>query len=416
MIIKRDKYFQKITNVLSLGKSIFFVWARQVWKTTLMKNFLDVNKIDYFYINFDEIFWIWTKWFDTLQDFVNFLNLYYKTDILKYDFIVFDEVARVKNFNIILKALIDRYKQKTFFCSSSGNYDWVDSILEGLAWRLIKIEVFPLDFEEFLYFKWISNFKNLQITKNTFSILESYLEEYLTFGWYPEVVLTDDVYWKIKILQSISNSILQKDIINFVKAEKIFDLKRLIIYLRENIWSLFSYEKLASTLGLKYHDVKLFLDVLEKSYLIFTLSTFWTDGKIEITSKKKVYINDFWLFNSFLQRFDSDFIIEWKYVEQFVFSQLRFNIDDLQNLYFYRKRNESEIDFVLQSNWKLIPIEVKTSDKDNIPKIFESFCKKYSEKIKFFVKTSKTLQKQRNLWDCIVKILPYIKIVEVLED
>jgi predicted AAA+ superfamily ATPase len=85
-------------------------------------------------------------------------------------------------------------------------------------------------------------------------------------------------------------------------------------------------------------------------------------------------------------------------------------------LYFYRKRNESEIDFVLQSNWKLIPIEVKTSDKDNIPKIFESFCKKYSEKIKFFVKTSKTLQKQRNLWDCIVKILPYIKIVEVLED
>jgi predicted AAA+ superfamily ATPase len=56
---------------------------------------------------------------------------------------------------------------------------------------------------------------------------------------------------------------------------------------------LFSYEKLASTLGLKYHDVKLFLDVLEKSYLIFTLSTFWTDGKIEITSKKKVYINDF---------------------------------------------------------------------------------------------------------------------------
>jgi len=416
MIIKRDKYFQKITNVLSLGKSIFFVWARQVWKTTLMKNFLDVNKIDYFYINFDEIFWIWTKWFDTLQDFVNFLNLYYKTDILKYDFIVFDEVARVKNFNIILKALIDRYKQKTFFCSSSGNYDWVDSILEGLAWRLIKIEVFPLDFEEFLYFKWISNFKNLQITKNTFSILESYLKEYLTFGWYPEVVLTDDVYWKIKILQSISNSILQKDIINFVKAEKIFDLKRLIIYLRENIWSLFSYEKLASTLGLKYHDVKLFLDVLEKSYLIFTLSTFWTDGKIEITSKKKVYINDFWLFNSFLQRFDSDFIIEWKYVEQFVFSQLRFNIDDLQNLYFYRKRNESEIDFVLQSNWKLIPIEVKTSDKDNIPKIFESFCRKYLEKIKFFVKTSKTLQKQRNLWDCIVKILPYIKIVEVLED
>jgi predicted AAA+ superfamily ATPase len=45
--------------------------------------------------------------------------MFYQTDILNYDFIVFDEIIRVKNFNIILKALIDKYPNKTFFCSAS---------------------------------------------------------------------------------------------------------------------------------------------------------------------------------------------------------------------------------------------------------------------------------------------------------
>jgi hypothetical protein len=45
----------------------------------------------------------------------------------------------------------------------------------------------------------------------------------------------------------------------------------------------------------------------------------------------------------------------------------------------------------------LIPIEVKSNDKDNIPKIFKSFDLKYWDRIKFFIRTTKSLVKIRDL-------------------
>jgi predicted AAA+ superfamily ATPase len=56
--------------------------------------------------------------------------MFYQNDFLEHNFIVFDEIIRVKNFNIILKALIDRYPEKIFFCSASGEYEIVENILE----------------------------------------------------------------------------------------------------------------------------------------------------------------------------------------------------------------------------------------------------------------------------------------------
>jgi predicted AAA+ superfamily ATPase len=166
-----------------------------------MKMYLQNNNLKYFYINFDEVFWLWIWDFKSVFDFIDYLNLFYQTDILKYDFIVFDEIIRVKNFNILLKALIDKYPEKTFFCSSSWEYEIVENTIEWLAWRIIKINVYPLDFEEFLFFKKIT--PTLCKNKHYFEILKRYLLEYLTFWGYPEVVLTNDIQSKKLVIKSI---------------------------------------------------------------------------------------------------------------------------------------------------------------------------------------------------------------------
>jgi predicted AAA+ superfamily ATPase len=64
------------------------------------------------------------------------------------------------------------------------------------------------------------------------------------------------------------------------------------------------------------------------------------------------------------------------------------------HIYFWRNKNQYEIDFILKNKLtnKLIPIEVKSSDSDNIPKIFKSFAKKYSTNIDYFVKITQTLE------------------------
>lgn len=412
MLIERKKYINLIDRIVNLWKSIFFVWSRQVWKTTLMKMYCEMRWLDYFYINFDEIVWVWRVEFNNLNQFLQELNFYYKKDILQYDLVIFDEVSKVKNFNVFLKALIDKYPQKIFFASSSGNYDFVDSILEGLAGRIIKIEVFPFDFEEFLQAKWVELIS--VNSERSYNLVFPYLQEYLIFGGYPEVVLQSDFENKKIILKSIVDSIFEKDLINFVKLEKILDLKQLMKYLRRNLWSLFSFEGLANDLGLKIYDVKYFIKILERSYLLYLLSPFWTSKKIEVSTKMKIYLNDFGIYNFVLNNFE-DFYLDWSLVEQFVFLQLRYNLDITDEIYFYRKINWSEIDFILEKWWKLIPIEVKLGNKVKIPKIFVSFAERYGDKVKYFVKTTKWLVDTKDIDGIPVKFLSFLNIKEVLE-
>jgi predicted AAA+ superfamily ATPase len=87
---------------------------------------------------------------------------------------------------------------------------------------------------------------------------------------------------------------------------------------------LFSYEGFANKLGVKLNDLKVFINALERIQLVFLLNPFFTDKKIEISSKQKIYINDFGIYNFLVNNFDVE--LDGKFVEQFVFNQLKFNL------------------------------------------------------------------------------------------
>ncbi len=401
-MIKREKYINQINQILALNKSIFLVGARQVGKTSIMKYIWENIKKKSFYINFDEIATSSLIEFQNLEEFINYLNAYFWVDIQDYDILLFDEVVRIKNFNIILKALIDKFENKNIIASASWNYDIVWEIVEGLAWRIVKIEVFPLDFKEFLEFKWKKI--NLDfITEQIFSLIKNDLLEFLTFWSYPEVVLTKDYESKKIILKSIIDSVWWKDLRRFLKEEKVLEVEKLVLYLSKNIWSLFSYEGLANKLWLKLNDVKNYLSLLEKSYLIFKLDPFFTDKKLEYSKKQKIYFNNFWTINYFSGNLNLKQIIDWIDVEQTLFLNLRFNLKFQDKIYFYQKINWTEIDFILKRNWKIFPIEAKTSNRDTIPKSFNSFLEKYFDEIWEFYKTTTSINFVRELnWKKVI--------------
>lgn len=406
-MIERKKYINKIKNVFWVSKSVFLVWARQVWKTSLMKYILWETKG--FYINFDEIATLWIIEFNNLQEFVNYINSYFSIDINDFDILCFDEIIRIKNFNIILKWFIEKYPKIKTISSASWNYEIVWDIVDWLAGRIVKIEVFPLDFKEFLIFKWKSIDLNI-MSENIYKLIENDLFEYITFWSYPEVVLENSFNNKKIILKSIIDSIFEKDLRNFISQDKILDLKKLILYLSKNIWSLFSYEWLAWDLWLKLNDVKKFIFLLEKSYLIFTISPFFTDKKNEYSKKQKIYFNNFWVVNYFTWNLELKNIIDWKDVEETLFLNLRYNLEFNDNLFFYQKVNGSEIDFILKRNWKITPIEAKLSNKDVIPKIFNSFYEVYSEEIDYFIKSTKNINFTREFNQTKVLWIPFYNI------
>ena len=403
-MIKREKYISVIERILSIKKSIFLVWSRQVWKTSLMKYVENNFGKKSFYINFDEIVTSWFIEFQNLGEFINYINAYFWVNIEDYDILLFDEVVRIKNFNIVLKWLIDKYKDKNIIASASWNYEIVWDIVEGLAGRIIKIEVFPLDFKEFLIFKW-KNIDLDSVTENIYSLFENDLMEFLTFGSYPEVVLETNYENKKLILKSIIDSVFEKDLVKFIKQEKVLDIEKLVLYLSKNIGSLFSYEGLSENLGIKLKDVKNYLNLLEKSYLIFKLNPFYTDKKLEYSKKQKIYFNNFWTINYFSWNLRLKQIIDWKDVEQLLFLNLKFNLWFNDKLYFYQKLNWTEIDFIVKNEWKIIPIEAKLNNKDIIPKPFNAFFKKYWEDISYFYKTTKNInfirdfeKKEKIIW------------------
>ncbi len=407
-MIFRKKYINNIKNNLDIFSGVFLVWHRQVGKTSIMKSLIEFDIIpenQSIYINMDEISIGWNIAFDNTDQFINYIEVYYKFDWNQKTYILIDEFKNIKNFNILLKSLIDKYNDKKFVCTSSGNYQWTNEVIEWLAGRVIQIYIYPLDRSEYLLFKNISS-KNI----SSYSwIYKDIINEYMTYGWYPAVVLTNNIQSKKLILKSIVDSTFSFDIKNFIKDEQVIDLRKLFIYLADNIWSLISYEWIGDKLWIKSYNIKKYIEILINTNIIYSLTPYFTDPKKEINSKNKIYISDFGIMNLFINR--REVYNEGKYIEMFVADNLFTNIYIDERLYFWQNRNETEIDFVLSKNNKLIPIECKSNNKDNIPKSFRGFYTKYSNQIDYFIKTSTELEIERKIEeDKIVKIIPFYKI------
>ncbi len=407
-MILRNKYINAIKNNLDVFAGVFLVWHRQVGKTSLMLSLIEfdiIPKSQSVYINMDEISIWWSISFDNTNQFISYIETYYKFDRNTTKYILIDEFKNIKNFNILIKSLIDSYKSKKFICTSSGNYQWAHEILEWLAGRVSQIHVYPLDWSEYLLFK---NIKQEKITSYSW-MYKDIIQEYMIYGWYPAVVLASSTQSKKLILKSIIDSTFSFDIKNFIKSEQVIDLRKLFVYLADNIGSLMSYEWIGNKLWIKSYHIKKYINILINTNIIYSLNPFFTDPKKEVNSKNKIYLSDFGLMNLFINR--RDIYNEAKYIEMFVANNLFTNVTIDDRLYYRQNRNETEIDFVLYRNHKLIPIECKSNNNDHIPKAFRWFYETYSSQIDHFIKTSTILQKDRQFEDnTIVKILPFYQL------
>jgi len=144
IIFPRTKYIRKLENSFRLYNLVYIIWPRQVWKTTLAKQFLQ-NK-NYLYLSLDVYDLPDIK---TTKDFIDYFRIYEKIDILQYERIFLDEVKSFKNIWNAVKGLIDVYNKK-IICSSLGSIKIVESIVKDLTGRYDILQVFPLSFDEFL--------------------------------------------------------------------------------------------------------------------------------------------------------------------------------------------------------------------------------------------------------------------------
>ena len=366
------KIFQKLKESAKNKKIVLLIGARQVGKTTLLKEltselsrtnkclFLDLDVLS----NYEKV--------SSFEVLVNTLKVNgYNEKQKEFFYLFLDEFQKYPSFSKIMKNVYDNLENVKIYASGSSSLTIKDEVQESLAGRKQIIEIFPLDFEEFIWFKrndkLSENLKNIEKLKgdNLNSSVEDFnpiLNEFLIFGGYPEVALKKSKEEKIEVLISIFDLYIKKDLREYLKIEKIFEIKKLIEFLAVNNGQKIKYEVITKLTSLKFNEIKQYLEILEETHLIKILRPYYTNKNKEIVKIPKIYFIDNGVRNFFINNFnglhlrdDGGFLFEG-----FVISELLKHGE--KNLKFWQDKNDSEIDIIIEKE-KIIPIEVKFKQK-----------------------------------------------------
>ena len=409
------KIFKRLKEQAKDKKIALLLGARQVGKTTLLKElylelsqsnrclFLDLDILS----NYEKV--------STFENLINTIKLNgYKEEQNEFFYLFLDEFQRYPAIAKIMKNVYDNFNNVKIYASGSSSLAIKSQIQESLAGRKKINEIFPLDFEEFLWFKQndklLTNFLNINGLKgeNLYSPLKEFnglLKEFLVFGGYPEAVLKTSKEGKTEVLSSIFDLYVKKDLLEYLNIEKILDIKKLIEFLAVNNGKKIKYEEISKLTSLKFNETKRYLEILRETYIVEILRPFYTNKNKEIVKIPKIYFIDNGVRNFFINNFnelslrdDSGFLFEG-----FVLSE--FLKKGIKNIRFWQDKNGNEVDMLFEENSILTPIEVKfkQSLKSEDFRGVNAFLKDYPKTKKGYIINLGSQKTSKN----INLILPY---------
>lgn len=360
LYIKRNLE-EAILKNLNKGKIILLYGPRRAGKTTLIHHLFKNQNISYLYLNCTD---------KGIQERAVPETLKLKSLIGDYQNIIFDEAQYLESPGQVFSILVDTFPNLNIIASGSSSFELSGKVQESATGRNLPYYLFPLSFSEI---------------KNQFSAIEAdfYLAQAFQFGSYPEIFKYSMLEEKVHYLQLLINDYLYKDILEFERVKQSKKLKDLLVALSLQISQEVSYTELANTLSVDRKTVEYFIDLLEKTYVIFRLYPFSRNLRSEINRKVKIYFYDNGVrnalinnFNSLDMRSDSGALFENYFVSEMVKQNV--NKPYRSNFYFWRTYTQKEIDLVEEREGKLIGYECKYSDKKGIPRAtLDEFRKTY---------------------------------------
>lgn len=341
---------------------IIVTGSRQSGKTTLLKHYfnkLSAKKNPCFFINLEDIDYL-SLLNESPKNIFNFVKL--QSDKKIYLFI--DEIQYLHNPTNFLKFLYDEYKEKIKLIVSGSSAFYIDSkFKDSLAGRKRICPLTTLTLNEFLRFKNADDLsdKFQKLTLNNFSIenfniiekrnYEIFLNEYIVYGGYPRVVVTNDNNEKIEVISELANSYVKKDALesNITYTDKFFKLFRI---LSSRIGQLLNKNELSNLLNLSSTAIDNYLTIMLKSFHIYFLPPFYSNMTKELKKMNKIYFMDLGLRNYFFRNFKLPFErndIGHLY-ENFIFLEL-LNRSKFEDIRFWRTQNGNEVDFIAENRY-----------------------------------------------------------------
>lgn len=348
-----------IEKKLFKGRIIIVYGARQVGKTTLVKAIEnghgDKNPL---YLNCDE------------PDFRMLLTRKTSTELRNiignHKLIIIDEAQRVPDIGVTLKLIVDNFAHIQVIATGSSSFELSNRIVEPLTGRKYEFYLFPLSIQELL-----SIYSPVEINR--------LIEERLIMGMYPEVVtLPGDAG---DLIKELAGSYLFKDVLNYRGLQNPDALERLLQALALQVGSEVSYNELAQIVGIDKKTVGTYIQLLEKSFVIFRLNPFSRNLRNELKKLRKIYFVDTGIRNAVIRnlnptRLRQDVGHLW---ENFLIGErMKYNLNNGVDVgaYFWRSHQQQEIDYLEDNGRSLSGFEIKWGHrKHRVPKIFLSTYK-----------------------------------------
>jgi predicted AAA+ superfamily ATPase len=346
---------EQLKPLLFKGKALIITGARQVGKTTLLSEFL---------IQYDSTLWLNADEYVTRERLTNPTVNSLKNVVGSYKIVVIDEIQRVKNAGLLLKLFVDNFKNVQFFATGSSALGISDSIFEPLTGRFFLFHLYPFALAE------------LYPSLSPFEV-EKELPFHLVYGNYPEVCLKRDM--SKTILKNLSQQYLYKDVLIWKNIRKPELLDKLLQLLAFQIGSEVSINELANQLKVKSETVVNYLDLLEKSFVIYRLRSFSLNPRKELSKKSKIFFWDNGIRNAVIDEFKDVMVRNdiGQLFENFIISErLKMNSWKSRNVkaFFWRNLNKSEVDYVETLLEKIAAFEIKwnTKKRHQVSKAFKN--------------------------------------------
>ncbi len=335
-ILPRDFNIAKYASS-RLNKILVLNGFRRVGKTYILLNEIEkllerFSKKEVIYLNFED------ERIPLNKEFLsNLIPEIIKANGAPPQFLFLDEIQNFPNWSKWLRRVYDLYPKTKFFITGSSSKMSLNKIPTELRGRYLLNTIFPLSFAEFL------NFKNLNSEINENRLI-NFFEEYLIYGGFPEVVLSDKND-KSEIANSYYSSVVNRDLIEIYSIKNKEIMKALLNLLINSTG--YSYSKLYNSLkGLQYgigkNTLIEYVRFIEESFFMFSIPIFSYKIKDRMQHPKKNYFID----NIFISKISINFSRNYgRLYENLVAIYLQRQGKEF--FYWKNERNE-EVDFVIK--------------------------------------------------------------------
>ena len=411
--IKRtiEKTIKKMTNEFPV---IVISGARQVGKSTMLQMIKDDNMN---YVTLDDL--------DArnlaLSDPKYFLEQY------SYPLLI-DEIQYAPNLLPYIKMIVDEEKFKSlknntelkslFWLTGSQQFKVMKDVSESLAGRAGVLSLYSLSNteingnEETLFIPKIDVLKN----KSNIEACDSKAIFKRIFNGGMPSIATKTIE-RNNYFSSYINTYIERDVRQLLNVGKTIEFYNFMQYIAVRTAQELNYSTIAKEIGVDSKTIKNWISILESSGIIYLLQPFSSNLSNRIIKSPKLYFMDTGLC-SYLAKYPnsetlevgalSGAIFETFVVSEIIKNMTSYGLDPRMNLYYYRDKDQKEIDLLYIEGDTIYPIEIKTGVSPNNPDKNFSVLNKYSNDIATGIvicMTNKLQPINRNCWLCPISLI-----------